>query len=330
VKSIIKRRREKSNSSYHILMSSSVRIAHPGRRSAAIARFAAPRRLAPYGEVLLWRDRPLTDDEKIRRVRDAVCLINSRSAVKWPGAILRQLPNMKMITVCGIGTDSIDLAAAGELGMVVCNIPGQTAPIVAEHALALMFAVARQAWFQTNLVKTGGWKTGFNRYLRGKTLGVIGAGPIGVEMLRLGRAVGLRVQAWTFHPTPERARASDVPFAPLGELLQTSDVVSVHVKLTEATRGLIGRRELALMKRGAILVNTARGAIVDNAALAEALNAGHLAGAGIDVFDLEPPPPDHPLLRCEQVVLTPHVADQKRRRHGDSQSRRRRECDCIS
>src|SRR5438034_1270711 len=171
-----------------------------------------------------------------------------------------------------------------------------------------MFDVARQAWFQTDLVKRGGWKTRFNLYLRGKTLGVIGAGPIGREMLCLGRAVGMRVQAWTFHPTPERARALDVPFVMLDELLRSSDVISLHVKLTEATRGLIGRRELALMKRDAILVNTARGAIVDNGALAAALNDGYLAGAGIDVFDVEPPPPDHPLLGCRQVVLTPHVA----------------------
>jgi phosphoglycerate dehydrogenase-like enzyme len=291
-------------------MSSTVCIAIPGDDPPQLQDSPHLDRLSPYGEVLLWRDRPLTDEEKIRRVRDAVCLINSRSAVKWPGAILRQLPNLKMITVCGIGIDSIDLGAARELGIVVCNIPGQTAPIVAEHALALMFAVARQTWFQTNLVKTGGWTTGFNRYLRGKTLGVIGAGPIGVEMLHLGRAVGLRVQAWTFHPTPERSQELNVPLMPLDDLLRTSDVVSVNVKLTDATRGLIGRRELALMKPGAILVNTARGAIVNNAALAEALNAGHLAGAGIDVFDVEPPPPDHPLLRCEQVVLTPHVADQ--------------------
>jgi D-3-phosphoglycerate dehydrogenase len=267
-------------------------------------------RLEAHGQVALWRDRPGDDDAKVRRAQGAVCLINSRSAVKWPGHVLRRLPELRMITVCGIGTDSIDLDAARALGIAVCNIPGQTAPIVAEHALALMFAVARQAWYQTDLVKKGGWKVGFNRYLRGKTLGVVGAGPIGAEMIRLGRAVGMQVQAWTFHPTRERSEQFGVKFIALDELLQTSDVVSIHVKLTEQTRGLIGRRELGLMRSSAFLVNTARGAVVDNAALAEALNSGRLAGAGIDVFDVEPAPPDHPLLRCEQVVLTPHVADQ--------------------
>lgn len=291
-------------------MAAPVRIAIPGDDPPQLQDTPQLARLNAYGEVALWRDRPATDEEKLRRAHGARCLINSRSAVKWPGSLLRQLPDLKMITVCGIGTDSIDLAAATELGIAVCNIPGQTAPIVAEHALALMFAVARQAWFQTELIKRGGWKTGFNRYLRGKTLGVLGAGPIGAEMIFLGRAIGMRVQAWTFHPTPERRRLFELDFQPLDDVLRTSDVVSIHVKLTDQTRGLIGRRELGLMKPGAILINTARGAIVDNSALAEALKTGRLAGAGIDVFDVEPPPADHPLLKCEQVVLTPHVADQ--------------------
>ncbi len=198
----------------------------------------------------------------------------------------------------------------GQLGIVVCNVPGRTAPIVAEHALALMLAAARRTGYQTQLLRRGGWRTGDNVYLRGKMLGVVGAGPIGAEMARLGRAIGMAVQAWTFHPTPERSAELGMPFVSLDDLLRTSDVVSLHVKLTDATRTLIGRREFGLMKRGALLVNTARGAVVDTAALAEALNAGHLGGAGIDVFDIEPVPADHPLLACEQVVLTPHVADQ--------------------
>ncbi len=189
-------------------------------------------------------------------------------------------------------------------------MPGRTAPIVAEHALALMLAIARRTGYQTQLMRQGGWRTGDNLYLRGKTLGVVGVGPIGAQLAQLGRAIGMTVQAWTFHPTPERSAELDIPFVGLDVLLRTSDVVSLHVKLTDATRGLIGRRELAQMKRGALLVNTARGAVVDTVALVDALNAGHLGGAGIDVYDVEPLPADHPLLACEQVVLTPHVADQ--------------------
>src|SRR5262245_6375323 len=223
-----------------------IRIAIPGDDPPQLQDSPHLRRLESYGAAALYRDRPGSDDEKVRRVQGARCMINSRGAVKWPGAVLRQLPELRMITVCGIGTDAIDLAAAKELGIAVCNIPGQTAPIVAEHALALMFAVARQAWFQTDLVKKGGWKTGFNLYLRGKTLGVVGTGPIGAEMIRLGKAVGMKVQAWTFHASAERGRELGVTFVPLEELLKTSDVVSVHVKLSDETRSLLGRRQIAL------------------------------------------------------------------------------------
>jgi D-3-phosphoglycerate dehydrogenase len=173
-----------------------------------------------------------------------------------------------------------------------------------------MLAAARKLSEQTGVIKGGGWKVGFNTYLRGKMLGIVGAGSIGAAMLGLGRAIGMRTQAWTFSTSAERARALHTTFVPLDALLRTSDVISIHVKLTEQTRGLIGRRELGLMKAGAILVNTARGAVVDNIALAEALASGRLGGAGLDVFDVEPVPADHPLLKCANVVLTPHVADQ--------------------
>jgi D-3-phosphoglycerate dehydrogenase len=287
-----------------------IRIVIPGDDPPQLQDSPHLERLSAYGEVILYRDRPADDADKHRRAKDATCLINSRSAVHWPGPVLRQLDGLRMITVCGIGTDSIDLDTARALGIVVCNVPARTAPIVAEHALALMLAAARRTSYQTELVRRGGWRTGDNVYLRGKMLGVVGTGPIGAEVARLARAIGMAVQAWTFHPTTERSGELGIPFVSLEELLQTSDVVSLHVKLTDATRRMIGRRELGMMKRGAILVNTARGAVVDTAALVEALHSGQLGSAGIDVFDIEPVPADHPMLSCEQVVLTPHVADQ--------------------
>ncbi len=291
-------------------MSLSVRIAIPGDDPPQL--YGSPHldRLRKWGEVLLHTDRPADDAEKLRRCQGAICMINSRSAVKWPREILRQLPDLKMITVCGIGTDSIDIVAARELGILVCNIPGKTAGIVAEHALALMLAAARRLVEQTQLVRAAGWKTGESRYLGGKTLGVLGTGPIGQQMIRLGKVIGMNVQAWTFHPSPERERELGVPFLQLTELLKTSDVVSVHVKLTDQTRGFLGRKEIQQMKPGAILVNTARGAVLDANALAEALHSGHLYGAGIDVFDPEPVSAENPLLTAPNVVMTPHVADQ--------------------
>jgi D-3-phosphoglycerate dehydrogenase len=267
-------------------------------------------RLKGHGEVILHVDQPPTAEDQVRRAGHAACLVNSRGAVKWPGDVLRRLPRLKMISVCGIGTDAIDLGAARELGIVVCNLPGQTAPIVAEHALALMLAVAKRAWFQTNELKAGRWTPRDNVYLRGKTLGLVGAGSIAAELARLGRALGMEVLAWTFHPTPERAARLGVTFVSLEELLSRSDVVSLHVKLTGESRGLIGAEQIRRMRRGALLINTARGPVVEGGALVDALSSGQLGGAGIDVFDDEPVPAGHPLLACQQVVLTPHNADQ--------------------
>ncbi len=267
-------------------------------------------RLRRYGEVRLHTDRPATAEEKLERVRDAVCLVNTRGAIKWPREALLALPRLRMATVCGIGTDSFDLATARERGIVICNIPGKTAPIVAEHAFGLMLAVAKRAHYQTARLKAGRWGGIDNVYLHGKTLGVVGTGAIGSAMARLGRAIGMHVVAWTFRPTADRASELGVRYVELDELLRTSDVVSLHVRLTPESRGLLGARELGLMKPGALLVNTARGPVVDTDALAAALQDGRLGGAGLDVFDTEPLPAGHPILGCEQVVLTPHNADQ--------------------
>src|SRR5436309_820065 len=155
-------------------------------------------RLKRHGEVILHADRPSTVEDKVCRAANAVCLVNSRGAVQWPGDVLRRLPRLKMITACGIGTDAIDLDAAQELGITVCNLPGQTAPIVAEHALGLMLALAKRAWFQTNELKSGRWTSQENVYLRGKALGLVGAGSIAAEMARPGRAIGMAVLAGTF------------------------------------------------------------------------------------------------------------------------------------
>jgi D-3-phosphoglycerate dehydrogenase len=290
--------------------SSRLTIVVPGDDPVQIAGSPHLERLRTYGEVILYTDRPASLEEKIARAREADLLINTRGAVTWPGEALRALPKLRLIATCSIGTDMIDLATARELGIMVCNQPGRTAPVVAEHAFGLMFALAKRAAFQTAELKAGRWTRRENIFLQGKTLGIVGTGAIGAEMARLGRAVGMNVVAWTFHPSSERAEALGVRFVERDELLRTADVVSLHVKLTEDSRGLIGARELALMKPDALLINCARGGVVDTAALVEALHRGHLGGTAFDVYDQEPLPADHPLLSCEQVVLTPHNADQ--------------------
>lgn len=285
-------------------------IVIPGDEPIQLAGSPHLDRLSAVGEVRLYETRPADNADKVRRCQDAEILINSRGSVKWPGEVLRQLPRLKLISLCGIGADCIDLEATRELGIIVSNIPGRTAGLVAEHALALLFACGRQLVEHTNELKARQWIRRDLLYLRGKTLGVIGTGAIGREMIRLAKAIGMNVVAWSFHPQPELEQRIGFQYVPLDELLGTADAVSIHVKLTEESRGMLSRHELQELKPGCVLINTARGAIVDTAALVDALQSGHLGGAGLDVFDVEPLPHDHPLLDCPRVVLTPHVADQ--------------------
>jgi len=266
-------------------------------------------RLEPYGEVIVYPDRP-TDEQKVERVRDAEVIINSRGAVTWREDDLGSLTRLRLIVVCAVGTDSIDLQAATAMGVAVSNQPGRTAGVVAEHIFGLMFAVAKRTAYQTIERKSGRWTRRENVLLQGKTLGVVGTGNIGSELARLGNAIGMEVVAWTFHPSAERAQRLGIRYVELDELLATADVVSLNVALTDDTRGMIGEREIGIMRPGAFLVNGGRGALVQTDALVRALHSGHLGGAGLDVYETEPMPADDPILACEQVVLTPHMADQ--------------------
>lgn len=265
--------------------------------------------LRKRADVRLFVDRCTSVEEQLKRARGAVAVINSRSYLKWPAGVLQKLPDLKFITVCGIGTDSIDRAAARSLGITVSNLPGRTAPVVAEHAFGLMFAVAKRATWHTDQLRAGNWAKMDMVLLQGKTVGIIGAGPIGAHMAKLCRGIGMKVLGWTFHPSAERGRQLGIEFVPLDDLLRRADVVSLHLPGTEESKKLLGRREIGLMKPGAILVNTGRGVLVDEAALVESLSAGRLTGAGLDVFEQEPLPKGSPITKCEQVVLTPHIAD---------------------
>ena len=267
-------------------------------------------RLKEYGDVVLHVDRPPSVEEQIKRVWDAQVIVNTRAAVQWRGDTLRRLPKLRQIATCSIGTDMIDLEDAADLGIVVSNQPGRTAAIVAEHIIGLMFAVAKRASFHTSELRAGRWTKMDSVFLQGKTLGIIGTGNVGKEVGRLGGALGMELIAWTYNPSSERAAELGLSFVELDDLLRRSDVVSLHVRLTDESRGMIGRRELAMMKQGSILINAGRGDLVDTDALVDALQSSHLAGAGLDVFDTEPLPSDHPILSCDQVVLTPHLADQ--------------------
>lgn len=282
----------------------------PGDDPAQIADSPELGRLSDRAEVIVYRDRPANDEEKISRVREARAILNSRSAVKWLRGDLRALPNLKMIATCSVGTDAIDLVTAKELGIVVSNQPGVNAPFVAEHMFGLMFAVAKQAADQTAALKAGRWELPVNTMLQGKRLGIVGTGAIGAAMARLGNALGMEVVAWTIHPSADRANSLGLQFIELADLLETSDVISLHLRLSERSQGLIDAAAIARLKPTAILLNGARGGVLDYDALVDALNKGALFGAGLDVFPEEPLSVNHPILSCNRVVLTPHAADQ--------------------
>ena len=265
--------------------------------------------LEAVADVKIFPTRCESFDEQIKRASGATTIINSRSYLEWRDDSFELLPDLRFISVCGIGTDSIDLVAARARGITVSNIPGKTAPVVAEHAFGLMFAAAKRAAWYTEMTRQGQWVKQDGMFVSGKTVGIVGTGNIGAEMARMCNAFGMNVIAYTFNPSDERAERLGVRYVELDELMAESDVVTIHTKLTPDSEKMIGAHEIGLMKPDAILVNVARGPIVDEEALVDALNAGRISGAALDVFENEPIPEDSPILRCEQVVLTPHIAD---------------------
>ena len=218
---------------------------------------------------------------------------------------LKRCPGLKHIVFLGTGAASfVDLAAAKRLGMKVSTIGGYGDTTVAEHAMGLVFAAARHIATMHGLVRDGGWRPIQGLELRGKTLGVIGLGGIGREVARIGVGIGMQVIGWNRTPRPDVA----VPQVEIEELLARSDVISLTLLLNDETRGFLDPARVALIKPGAILVNTARGALIDEAALIDALTSGQISRAGLDVFHAEPLKPDHPLTKLDNVTLTPHAA----------------------
>jgi D-3-phosphoglycerate dehydrogenase len=262
--------------------------------------------LEPYGEVVLHDTRAADAQELIDRLRGADALINIRAYSKFDRALFEALPELKTIAILGTGTDNVDLAAATEHGVVVSNTPGASTVSVAEMAFTLMLAAAKHLPTADRAIRAGEWKHIMGTEIKGKTLGIVGLGAIGQEMASMGRAFGMRVLAWSLTRDPARAERVGATWVELDELLASSDVVSLHLRASDQTSGMIGRRELGMMKPTAILVNTCRAAVVDEGALYEALRDRKIRGAGIDVFTKEPPGADNPLLTLDNVVLTPH------------------------
>jgi D-3-phosphoglycerate dehydrogenase len=262
----------------------------------------AHERARALGEVRVFTERG-ADDESVLvdRLYRARVAINIRAHARFTESVFERCRTLRMVSIWGTGTDNVDLDAAGRHGVTVTNTPGVNADAVAEHTLALMLAVARRIPQIDRQMRDGGWPRELLTQLRGKVLGVFGRGRIGTRVAELGAAVGMTVLPWS-------TRTGDA--AAKGRVLAASDVVSLHLRLTPDTRGFLGARELAAMKPSAILVNTARGPLVERDALLDALRSRRIAGAGLDVFHDEPLKPGDPILDLPNVVLSPHNAGQ--------------------
>ncbi|WP_448627720.1 D-2-hydroxyacid dehydrogenase family protein [Geodermatophilus sp. URMC 64] len=270
------------------------------------ASYADWSRLREPVEVVEFADHVDDVDTLVRRLQPFDVIVAMRERTPFPRALLERLPNLKLLVTTGGTNKSIDVAAAAERGVVVCGT-GAHPSGTAELTWALILAVARHVPQEDAAVRAGGWQQTVGLDLAGGTLGVIGLGRLGSRVAGIGQAFGMDVVAWSQNLTDERAAEVGVRRVSKEELLSSADVVTIHLQLSDRTRGLIGRAELSLMKPTAILVNTSRGPIVDEQALVEALRGGAIHGAGVDVFDQEPLPRHHPLRELRRAVLTPHL-----------------------
>ena len=248
-------------------------------------------------------------DQVVAKLADYDIVVAMRERTRFPRTVLERLPKLKLITNTGHYMAHIDLPYADERGIVVCETvrkPGPTGA-VAELSFALMLALARNLINEDRSVREGRWQNGVGIQLGGKRMGVLGLGRSGAPVTQMGRAFEMDVVAWSQNLTPERCAELGVTYVDKETLFRTSDFIHVQLVLSRRTRGLVGAAEFALMKPTAFLINTSRGPIVDEAALLAALHAGTIAGAGLDVFDQEPLPLDHPLRTAPRTILTPHV-----------------------
>jgi phosphoglycerate dehydrogenase-like enzyme len=257
-------------------------------------------------DVVEFADHLCDEDALVDRLLPFEVVVAMRERTPFPRTLLERLPHLRLLVTTGRRNASIDVAAAAERGITVCGTGSHAAGPV-ELTWALILAVARQVPLEDASVRAGGWQETVGTDLAGATLGVLGLGRLGERVARIGQAFDMDVVAWSQNLTDQRAAEVGVRLVDRDELFATADVLTVHLVLSDRTRGLVGRDELERMKPSAILVNTSRGPIVDEAALLDALSGSRIAGAGLDVFDTEPLAPDHPLRSAPRTVLTPHL-----------------------
>lgn len=256
--------------------------------------------------------KPFADeDDAAKSLQGFEIAVANRERTPFPKSLLEKLPDLKLLVTTGMRNLAIDLNAARDCGITVCGtqlMPGAAA----EMTWALIMALAKRIPAENAAVHGGGWQAAFGQILKGKTLGIVGPGRLGGVVAGYGKAFGMNVIGWSRNLTDERCAELGIGRADKETLFTDSDIVSVHLLLSDRTRGLVGKRELSLMKPTAFLVNTARGPIVDEEALIDALRNKRIAGAGLDVYDVEPLPADHPLRKLDNAVLTGHTSNLNR------------------
>ena len=266
-------------------------------------------RLGARAELMFFAEAFGSEDEAARALKDFDILLTMRERTAFPETLIRRLPKLRMIGVTAASNALLDVAACTHQGVTVCNTaPGQSLYATAELALGLMIAAARSIPAADRTMRAGGFQRGVpvGMELAGKTLGIVGLGRLGARLARYALALDMKVVAWSPNLTLEKAHAAGAVLVGKSDLMSSSDVVSIHMVLSRRTRGLIGPEDIARMKQGAILINTSRGPLIDEAALLAAVEAGGIIAA-LDVYDKEPLPPDHPLRASDHTVLTPHL-----------------------
>ena len=262
-------------------------------------------RLRQKVDVEIFTEKFSSDEKLIQALKGSQAIIPIRERTRFPAKLLMALPDLEIIAQTGNHAYHIDIEAATEAGILVTMAPGGLG--VTELTIGLMIAVMRRIPQSDQAMRRGEWPLVLGRVLNGKTLGILGLGKVGSGVARIALAFGMRVIAWGPTLTKERAEKAQVTYMALEEVLQNSDVVSVHLKLSDQSKGLLNETRLRLMKKSAYLVNTARGAIVDEQALFKVLNEKAIAGAALDVFVEEPLPVNSPLTKLDSVVLAPHL-----------------------
>jgi D-3-phosphoglycerate dehydrogenase len=253
-------------------------------------------------------DKPFAGpDAAIKALQGFAIIVGMRERTPFPRKVIEALPDLKLLITTGARNNSFDVKAAAECGIPVCGTGGFGNP-TASIAIGLMLELTRRIGFENARMKAGApWQITMGDDVEGKTLGTLGLGKLGQRVATIAKALGMRVVAWSPNLTPDKAKEAGVDYVSKDDLFRNADVLTIHVVLGERSRGLVGAHELGLMKKSAYLINTSRGPIVDEKALIAALNAKSIAGAGLDVFDVEPLPLNHPFRKMDNVMLTPHL-----------------------